>query len=153
MHPYWWVQGTFKRSASFSLFHHCSSIAASQVGGLYYWTVAMLVWCKHWSIIIRTSKTLHTRFLSNPLPLFENGLPLLLFSVVNLNTVCFIPPHRCLFYSKRSSSFVRRHKRDHRQGWGQTTRQTSIRRDGQSDGWRCTQVRQMQGRRESQTRR
>lgn len=105
-------------------------------GGLYYWPVAMLVPRKHCSIIITTSKKLYCGFAFSPGPsrcLRWPPSPSLL-SVVNLNTGGFIPPHRCLFYNKRSSSFVRRHKRDHHQGWGQTIRQT----DGQRDGWRYT---------------
>lgn len=93
--------------------------------GLYYWTVAMLVWRKHCSIIIRTSKTLNSLSISLALALCLKQPPSpSLLSVVNLNTGGFIPLCRCLFYNKRSSSFVRRHKRDHRRGWGQTIRQT-----------------------------
>lgn len=136
MHPYWWVRGAFKRSAP-----DCSSIAASQVGD-FTLTVAMLVSRKHCSIIIRTSKTLHSLSLSPPLPPTPSlGLkwppsPSLL-SVVNLNTGRFILPCRCLFYNERSSSFVRGHKRDHHRGRGQRIRQTDKWTDGHGDGRRC----------------
>lgn len=85
--------------------------------GLYYGTVAMPGQRKHCSVIIRTSKTLHPLrcFLGLSLCLKWPAHPSLP-SVVNLNTGGFIPPRRCLFYNKRSSSFVGRHKRDHRRG-------------------------------------
>lgn len=105
--------------------------------GLYYRTVAMPGPRKHCAIIIRTSKTLHLfrRFPGLILSVW-NDLPLPLFSplLVNLNTSGFILPRRCLFYNKRSSSFVGRHKRDHRWGWGQTIRQTDKWTDGHTVG-------------------
>lgn len=106
--------------------------------GLYYRTVAMPGPRKHCSIITKTSETLQPfQTLSRSLSLSVwNDLTIPLFSplLVNLNTSGFIPPCRCLFYNKRSSSFVGRHKRDHRRGWGQTIGQTDKWTDGRTVG-------------------